>query len=170
MLSNKNNPRPQSSCVGCGNTTTNPKFCSQSCAASYNNTKRPSKIKRKCNHCDNLVRYTGSQLCLKHSEELNQFKYEGRRKLTLKEYWNKKSLENLHRSSKNVHVRALARNQHKALLKLPCHQCGYSKHVELCHIKPISQFSEDALIEEVNAISNVVQLCRNCHWELDHDQ
>ena len=43
-----------------------------------------------------------------------------------------------------------------------------SKHVELCHIKPIASFKDSALLSEVNSKNNIVQLCPNCHWELDH--
>lgn len=49
-----------------------------------------------------------------------------------------------------------------------CNNCGYNKHVELCHIKPITSFDPSATIREVNALSNVVQLCPNCHWEFDN--
>jgi len=31
-------------CIQCSNDTTNPKFCSRSCAATYNNTVKPKKI------------------------------------------------------------------------------------------------------------------------------
>ena len=46
--------------------------------------------------------------------------------------------------------------------------CGYDKHVECCHIKAVSDFPDTALLGEVNAPGNLVLLCRNCHWELDH--
>ena len=90
------------------------------------------------------------------------------KELTLEEYWNKKSLSNLHSSSKSVHIRALARNNFKDLTKKPCANCGYDKHVELCHIKPISSYPETAKISEVNSEKNLIQLCPNCHWELDN--
>src|SRR5690606_31664279 len=88
---------------------------------------------------------------------------------SLKEYWSKKSLEKLHSSSKNAHIRGLARTYLKHLTKKPCANCGYNKHVELCHIKPIRSFDENSKICEVNSVNNVIQLCRNCHWEFDHD-
>lgn len=56
-------------------------------------------------------------------------------------------------------------NSHRARV---CENCGYSKHVEFCHIKPISEFGESATLSEVNAENNVAILCRNCHWEMDH--
>lgn len=54
------------------------------------------------------------------------------------------------------------------MINLPCAYCGYSLHVELCHIKPISSFPDSALLSEVNSRKNNIQLCRNCHWELDN--
>jgi len=49
-----------------------------------------------------------------------------------------------------------------------CMNCGYNKHVEVCHIHPISLFPMDAAIDEINDLSNLVLLCPNCHWELDN--
>lgn len=36
-------------------------------------------------------------------------------------------------------------------------------------MKDIASFDLDALIKEVNALSNLVALCKNHHWEFDHD-
>lgn len=63
------------------------------------------------------------------------------------------------------------RHHSKNILKdIPrvCAKCGYSKHVELCHKKPISSFPVDTLISVVNSRDNLCLLCPNCHWELDH--
>lgn len=51
---------------------------------------------------------------------------------------------------------------------MPCSNCGYSKHIQLCHIKPIKDFSDDTLLKDVNSPDNIIQLCPNCHWEFDH--
>jgi hypothetical protein len=50
-----------------------------------------------------------------------------------------------------------------------CHQCGYSKHIEVAHIKAVSEFTSDTLITVINAPKNLVGLCPNCHWEFDHN-
>ena len=63
------------------------------------------------------------------------------------------------------HVRALARTLHKFDR---CMNCGYDKHVQVCHIRAIASFSDDALLDEINHVDNVVGLCPNCHWEFDH--
>lgn len=49
-----------------------------------------------------------------------------------------------------------------------CSKCGYDKHFEVCHIKPISSFSDDTLLSQINDISNIIALCPNCHWEFDN--
>jgi hypothetical protein len=49
-----------------------------------------------------------------------------------------------------------------------CNECGYDKHVEICHIKAISEFAENATFTEINSKLNLVYLCPNHHWELDN--
>jgi hypothetical protein len=53
---------------------------------------------------------------------------------------------------------------------IACHECGYSKHVEICHITAVSKFPGSSLIGEINAPNNLVALCPNHHWEFDHGQ
>jgi DNA-directed RNA polymerase subunit RPC12/RpoP len=47
-----------------------------------------------------------------------------------------------------------------------CVKCGYSL-VDICHIKDVSDFSEDSLIKEINDIANLVALCPTHHREFD---
>lgn len=49
-----------------------------------------------------------------------------------------------------------------------CSSCGYSKHYEVCHVKAVSEFIDEALVEEINSIDNLIALCPNCHWEYDN--
>ena len=48
-----------------------------------------------------------------------------------------------------------------------CAICGYSKHVEVCHIKSVSSFPNDAKVSEINALDNLIGLCPNHHEEFD---
>ncbi|MGB8647994.1 MAG: HNH endonuclease [Anaerolineae bacterium] len=48
-----------------------------------------------------------------------------------------------------------------------CRVCGYDKSIMICHIKPVAEFDDTATIEEINAKSNLIALCPNCHRELD---
>lgn len=49
-----------------------------------------------------------------------------------------------------------------------CANCGYSKHVELCHIKAITDFDKSESVWECNKPENIIFLCPNCQWELDY--
>jgi hypothetical protein len=40
--------------------------------------------------------------------------------------------------------------------------------VGIPHIKAISSFPLTAKLKEINAATNVLGLCPNCHWEYDH--
>jgi len=46
--------------------------------------------------------------------------------------------------------------------------CGYSNHVEVCHIKSVSDFDGDELMRNINSIDNLIGLCPNHHWEFDN--
>lgn len=51
---------------------------------------------------------------------------------------------------------------------LKCAICGYDKHVEIAHIKAVSDFEDSAIIAEINSIDNLIALCPNHHWEYDN--
>jgi hypothetical protein len=156
-------------CKNCGNPTKNPNYCSRSCSAKSTNKAFPKrKTARKCIVCgDSVASYRNSRCPVHHNEYmLTRFDYI--KELTLEEYQSKDSLKNLHPSSKNVHIRLLARTHFKDLRSKPCANCGYDKHVELCHIKPIREFSLTSKIKDINSYDNLIQLCPNCHWEFDN--
>lgn len=66
----------------------------------------------------------------------------------------------------------IRRNSQEKYLKsgrpLKCKVCGYDKHVEIAHIKAVSEFSDETHIGEINSIDNLVALCPNHHWEYDN--
>jgi len=161
--------RKINNCLLCEKETLNSKYCSKSCAGKVNNHLLPKrKTTRKCAKCDLTVKSYRHSLCETHHEEYMKTKFDYIKELTLADYQTKESLKNLHVSSKNAHVRLLARSHFKHLTKLPCHNCGYDKHVELCHIKPVRAFDLSSKIKEVNSPNNIIQLCPNCHWEFDN--
>ena len=49
-----------------------------------------------------------------------------------------------------------------------CFVCAYNRHTEVCHRKPVNQFAGSVMVSEINHLDNLVALCRNHHWELDH--
>ena len=156
-------------CLNCEEETINPKFCSRSCSASYNNVKFPKRtIKRKCTQCDCVVRNYRSKLCEEHWQEHLKNKRDAIENKTIGEYRNTVKSAGLHRSSIHANIRGLAGSWFKHLKAKPCAKCGYDKHVELCHIKSMSSFPDSALVKVVNNRKNIIQLCPNCHWEFDN--
>lgn len=51
-----------------------------------------------------------------------------------------------------------------------CAICGYNKHIEIAHIKGVSEFSNNDLVSQINDIDNLIALCPNHHWEFDSNQ
>lgn len=150
-------------CLFCEKETTNPKFCSRSCAASYNNKKVPKrKPENKCIDCGKPI--TSNRIrCKEHY--LIWLKNREAKDMTLKEA----IYEKHHRSSAFALIRTRARALAKKLGLVKCVKCGYDKHVEIAHIKPISSFSEEVLVSIINSKENLMPLCPNCHWEYDHN-
>lgn len=164
-------PRP---CDKCGLPTSNPKFCSRSCAASVTGSTHPKRaayrVKRVCTLCTNSFvcskEHTSTSYCKPCSDTRKHRKVSS--ELTIGYYINGHAVKGRHPSWVRVQIRELNRRSNSRLLKLPCHSCGYGRHVELAHIRPISSFPKSALVREVNHPDNVIQLCPNCHWEFDH--
>lgn len=151
-------------CLNCQGPTLNPKFCSRSCAAIINNSihiKKPT-VKR-CKRCNDIIatNYTQKTLC-KNCRKT----YVNWSEVTLQEFKQRfKTIFNM-----NARIRALARQTYKKSDKPKrCSICGYSKFYEVCHVKAIKDFSNDTKVSEVNNINNLISLCPNCHWELDHN-
>lgn len=146
-------------CLHCKKDTDNPRFCSRSCAASFNNKK---SVKRQpegtCFKCSKPV-ITRNKYC----KECRQDEV-GAKDMSLKDAVYSKT----HRSSAFALIRSRARMTRKAKESRSCEKCGWSHHVEICHIKPISQFDENSMISEINSESNLIVLCPNCHWLFDH--
>lgn len=141
--------------------TNNRYFCSRSCAATYTNKRQPKrKPEGKCKLCQTAIK-TSHTYCSKCKN--TKFPIGGR-DITLKEaiYYNH------HKSSAFALVRSRARRIAKKLKLDTCQQCGYKKHIEIAHKKPISEFDENTLLSVINDPSNLIPLCPNHHWEHDH--
>ncbi len=75
---------------------------------------------------------------------------------------------NANQRSRLSYVRGLARKKYlKSNKPKACLICNYDYHFDVCHVKDVYQYSDDALIREVNHIDNLVALCKNHHWEFD---
>lgn len=129
-------------------------FCSFSCSAKTLGSKYP-KRKRKPTFCQACGRpaYKGRKYCEEHSfPHLLD--------------WGSLTYGEIQKSGSNKNQKV--REHAKYICRdLVCANCGYDKHVEVCHIKAISTYPNDALVIVINDHSNLVALCPNCHWELD---
>lgn len=152
---------------------TNNNFCSRSCSATFNNVgkcKNNPKV-RTCKRCNTSfyrsANHKSTMLCAScfkiYKNKTNYYK-----SCSLGQYRIMPSIKNKHPSWIHAHVRNFARSWNKSLTKLPCQKCGYSIHVELCHIIPISSWSDEATLGMINHPDNIISLCRNHHWELDN--
>jgi len=147
-------------CLNCGANTDNPKFCSSSCAAKFNNRVYPKRAKKSfyCKSCGAETGYRRS-----YCKNCNPTKPRDYSKITIAE------IRLRARYQANAWIRKLARRAYSNSDRPQrCNICGYAKHFEVCHIRPIQDFPDDTQMSIVNALDNLVALCPNCHWELDH--
>lgn len=148
-------------CIKCGDMTFNPKFCSASCAAIHNNKLRggPPVF---CKKCGRKIQ-CNSTFCLP-CRKLNTIKKYGEK--TIGEF------RTLPAVAKNRYV--LVRQHAARVMKYynstkdNCLFCDYSNHIQLCHIKDIGDFPDEITLNIINDPANLVYLCPNHHWDLDH--
>jgi len=125
------------------------KFCSQSCSASHNNSIRERKIKLKV---------------LKEKKIIDKFNC--LKNISKKEMFDKCPNYQSARARIQKHARYIYSISNKPEC---CSECGYDKHYEVCHIKPVSKFSDESLIiENINNINNLIAFCPTHHWEFDN--
>lgn len=150
------------------------RFCNKSCAATNRNLS--VKRKKKCVKCEFCVegevpRYDSGAIrsvkkCLKC------LPYKGKDPMlwdlvgkTKGSYFSESANWQSARSTISKHARKVYAH---SVGDYSCFICSYDKHVDICHKKPVSDFKDDATIREVNAVINLVALCKNHHWELDN--
>lgn len=148
-------------CLNCGDPTSNPSYCSRSCSAVSNNKKYPKRSPEAiCKDCGKSMRTTKRKSC----DEC----YIPRKKVKDQTIAELKGDGNANNSG-YTQIRADARKSFRSSGRpMTCQQCGYDLHVEICHIKDISSFSDDTYIFIINDLSNLVTLCPNHHWEFDN--
>lgn len=147
----------------------NRKFCSSSCSSLYHFKLRREQGKRNKSYgtglkyyCDcGEIRSRRAKTCRKCLRKLNGL--------------GERSLEEMLKSYIRIEQAYIAIRKHSRSSYLKsdkpkkCIKCGYDKHYQICHIKPIKDFKRNSLIKEINDLSNLVALCPNCHWEFDND-
>lgn len=145
-------------CSHCQRTTTNDLYCSRSCA---NKAKPRRKPQGTCSTCQAPISSSRSY-CPACFKEKFRIDYSV---LTLRECKKAYGSRNGYHSVVRRHARSIA-EEHQMLHA--CAICGYSLYVEACHITPVSDFEEGTVLNVVNDPFNLIGLCRNHHWELDH--
>ncbi len=153
------NPPIEKPCAICGRPTTNPKFCSRSCSATHSNFVAPKRTRqpRYCKYCGTPVE-NRSRVC----DACNPNNVD----------WSTRTIGEIQASAKyqiSAALRTVARQVYRqSTLPRVCRNCGYDKHVEICHIRAIGTFPDDTPVSVVSGIENLVALCPNCHWEFDN--
>lgn len=146
-------------CLFCSALTENDKFCSRSCSTSFTNKTNPRRKKTKqCEAGCGTYILSSRKYCRECGPAAGVDN-----NVTIKSVTYTKG----HKSSAFALIRSRARSVMREEPRI-CEVCGYSKHVEVAHIKSISSFSEDTLLSIVNDKSNLKLLCPNCHWEFDN--
>lgn len=151
-------------CQLCNESTTNPKFCSKSCAASYNN-KSPKRVRtNSCKDCQRPC-LTSRTYC---SECWTQKVEEREIKKASETLGSMRGGGNANRGGRYPLIRQWAR---KAYLKSDkpqyCVICGHP-NFDVAHIKDISRYDETVLISVINDLNNLVALCKTHHGDFDN--
>jgi hypothetical protein len=147
-------------CLNCGNETDNPKFCTSSCAARYNNRVYPKRTRQRffCAACGAETSYRR-----RYCKDCDPTKPQDFSNVTIAEIRVRAHYQ------ANAWIRKLARRAYFGSDKpKSCYRCGYSKHFEVCHVRAIQEFPDDTPMFIVNSLENLIALCQNCHWEFDH--
>jgi len=122
------------------------KFCNRTCAGTFNNKDR-KKVKK-----DKVLK-----------EPKIPFKWLIN-KTKIEIFTNHKNWQSA-RTSIRRHAKFIYDSEVREKI---CKNCGYNKHIEICHIKSVSSFQDDIKISEINRRENLIALCPNCHWEFDN--
>lgn len=167
--------------------TKHKKFCDRSCAARFNSKKRYSDLSLRIKPTSTFVESGSCKKCF--SEIFYKKRKNGRfyyRNFcencvvdAVLEKRDKKKISTLTKGelfTKSLNWQSarsrIAKNARKEFLNsgkpFICVICSYSNHVDIAHIKPVSEFSDDSLIRDINCVDNLITLCPNHHWEFDN--
>ena len=147
-------------------------FCSRSCATSYNNSKMPKRRAEKEGECSlcgvpvSFKRYSDGRYYRRRFCDVC-YRTHGVpvAKATKASLFATRKTWQSARSAIQKHANSTYFSSKK---EKACVVCGYDKHVEVAHIRPVSEFSPEATVEEINRLQNLAGLCPNHHWEHDN--
>lgn len=155
------------------------KFCDRSCAAAFNNR----GVSR---HGSNDATFICTECKSEHEKPRRKNRKKGRydRKIcdrclpglaSRRAKTPRRTKGELYARSKNWQsanstIRQLAREAYRKNGRpQKCAVCQYHKHVQVCHVRDVADFPDEALISEINAVANLVALCPTHHWEFGND-
>lgn len=147
------------------------KFCNNKCSNIYNNSLRRRK-QSVCKTCgkefDRYKTDAGRWSWSKNCQKCQESGY-GNSITFLNKTKSQVYQENKTKQSARNAICGNAKIVYKHSSKVyKCVVCGYDLHVDICHLRAVSDFSDDTKIEVINDINNLVALCPNHHWELDN--
>lgn len=156
-------------CLQCQVETRNPKFCSRSCSTTYANAQKPKRLKLEyfCAGCQVSMGRPGWKDRRKYCISCKP----GYRARGLE--WERTTKADLAPGTANQfgypQIRQHARRVLSRQAPRECVLCLYSLHVDCCHVVPIRDYPDTATVAEMNAVDNLVFMCKNHHWEYDHE-
>ncbi len=159
------------------------KYCSRSCAAIVNNSKfikRTANQFSNCKKCNIAVSLKKNlqggfykrdycEPCLKLIKVFNITGVKSE-----EDFFINQTKGSLYRRRKNWQSSNSALRKHARQVYFSsdapkrCKECGYDKHIEVCHIKQVKEFDDEASILVINGLDNLVALCPTHHWEFDN--
>ena len=143
------------------------RFCNQRCVALFSHRegslKDHARPVKGCTHCG-VQHKKKSTYCSRSCRVLSTPKKVNSQRVESKgEIFSGRSWQSA-RSIIQKNARALF---FKANPVPSCAVCHYINHVEIAHRIAVSEFQADALLSEINDLSNLISLCPNHHWEFD---
>jgi predicted restriction endonuclease len=141
------------------------KFCNKSCSVSLNNKLYPKRSKVLADgSIEKIKTYIRKEGVTPYDEHIKKISILNKTKGQLFEHRNgwQNARSSIQRSARNIFFK------HHSKDGVRCLSCGYALHVDVCHIKSVSSFSNDTLVSDINDINNLVGLCKNHHWEFDN--
>lgn len=155
----------EGTCARCGNsfrrlswgTHERAVFCSKRCAGTLRQPESPETNGRTCPSCGGAKSWTAQccRTCYRNPE------IAAIGACTLGELRDRYNINQYH-----AKIRGWARTLYRGPLE--CLACGYSLHVDICHVRPVADFPMTTTVAEVNAPENLIALDKRCHWEFDH--
>jgi len=138
-------------------------FCGKSCATSWNNRHRPSRRvdQRPCDTCPQC----GGKRSDSRRNSICRSCGKANRLAELQALTLGALREQYGTAAYHSKLRSWARVAYQGP-KL-CRECGYTRRVDVCHLRPVASFPPTATVAEVNAPRNLAAFCPTHHWELD---